>query len=159
MEKKVPNLVKNASTIKASKDAILAQWLSYESPRKILKQHDIDIKTFIDAYASGVFDYFMGVIAGEVEIGDCPIMRGFLDYLKDKEIKAEELFDLCSHFRRSIIDFTLRSTDIEILKYISVCYFHATIYFTTITISYYKCIVPIAKISDIFCICSITPRI
>lgn len=106
MEKKVPNLVKNASTIKASKDAILAQWLSYESPRKILKQHDIDIKTFIDAYASGVFDYFMGVIAGEVEIGDCPIMRGFLDYLKDKEIKAEELFDLCSHFRRSIIDFT-----------------------------------------------------
>ena len=106
MEKKVPNLVKNAAALRASKEGILAQWLSYESPRKILKQHDIDIKTFIDDYASGVFDYFMGVIAGEVEIGDCPIMRGFLDYLKNKEIKAEELFDICSHFRRSIIDFT-----------------------------------------------------
>lgn len=106
MEKKVPNLVKNAAALRASKEGILAQWLSYESPRKILKQHDIDIKTFIDDYASGVFDYFMGVIAGEVEIGDCPITRGFLDYLKNKEIKAEELFDICSHFRRSIIDFT-----------------------------------------------------
>lgn len=106
MEKKVPNLVKNAAALKASKDIILAQWLSYESPRKILKQHDIDIKKFIDDYASGVFDYFMGVIAGQVEIGDCPVMRSFLDYLKNKEIKAEELFDICSHFRRSIIDFT-----------------------------------------------------
>ena len=69
MEKKVPNLVKNAAALKASKDIILAQWLSYESPRKILKQHDIDIKTFVDDYASGVFDYCLGVVAGQVEIG------------------------------------------------------------------------------------------
>lgn len=106
MEKKIPNLVKNLDILKESKDIILKQWISYDSPQRILTLHDIDIKKFVDDYASGVFDYFMDVVAGVVNIGDCPIMRQFIIFLKGKEIKAEELFDLCSHFRRSMIDFT-----------------------------------------------------
>ncbi len=106
MKKKIPNLVNNLDILRASKDIILKQWISYDSPQRILSLHDIDTKKFVDDYASGVFDYFMGVVAGVVNIGDCPIMREFLIYLKGKEIKAEELFDICSHFRRSMIDFT-----------------------------------------------------
>lgn len=106
MDKKIPNLVKNRDVLKASKENILKQWVSYESPQQILKLHNIDIERFVDDYAGGVFDYFMGVISGEVKIGDCPVMQKFLVYLKDKDIKADELFDICSHFRRSIIDFT-----------------------------------------------------
>ncbi|MDD3475839.1 MAG: ATP-binding protein [Sulfurimonas sp.] len=106
MKKKIPNLVKNLDTLKGSKELILKQWLSYDSPQKILKLHDIDKNQFLSDYANGVFDYFMGVIAGVVNIGDCPVMRKFLAFLKGKEIKTEELFDICSHFRRSIVDFT-----------------------------------------------------
>lgn len=106
MEKKIPNLVKNLDILRASKSIILGQWISYDSPQKILSLHDIDTKKFVNDYASGVFDYFMDVVAGSVNIGDCPVMRKFLIYLRDKEIKAEELFDICSHFRRSMIDFT-----------------------------------------------------
>jgi len=60
----------------------------------------------VEKYAGGVFDYFIGVIRGEVSIGNCPVMQEFLAYLKNREISANELFEICSHFRRSIIDFS-----------------------------------------------------
>jgi len=106
MKTKLTHLIKTQDIFINSKESILAQWLSYESPQKILKLHGIDSEQFFADYASGVFDYFMGVISGEVEIGNCPVMQEFLAYLKDREISADELFELCSHFRRSMIDFS-----------------------------------------------------
>lgn len=87
-----------------SKSKILTDWLSYKTPKEILLQHDIAVDKFIDDYAGGVFDYFMGVISGEMKIGNCPVMQSLLIYLKDREISADELFEICSHFRRSMID-------------------------------------------------------
>jgi signal transduction histidine kinase/CheY-like chemotaxis protein len=106
MDVKVPNLTKTQEIFINSKDIILSQWLSYDSPQKILKQHEIDKSFFLKEYANGVFDYFMGIIAGKVEIGNCPIMQNLMAYLKNREISADELFEICSHFRRSMIDFS-----------------------------------------------------
>lgn len=89
-----------------SKNNILCQWVEYETSAAILELHSIDKNYFIEEFGSGVFDYFMGVISGEVEIGNCPVMQNFLAYLKNREISADELFELCSHFRRSMIDFS-----------------------------------------------------
>jgi PAS domain S-box-containing protein len=106
MERKVPYLVETQDIFISSKESILLQWVSYESPQKILKLHNIDKTKFLNDYAGGVFDYFMGVISGKMDIGDCPIMQSLLAYLKDRDIRADELFEICSHFRRSMIDFT-----------------------------------------------------
>ena len=106
MLKKIPNLIKTQEMFINSKDVILEQWVSYDTPQEILKLHDIDNEKFLKDYADGVFDYFMGVISGEVEIGDCPVMQSLLEYLKNRDIRADELFEICSHFRRSMIDFT-----------------------------------------------------
>jgi len=106
MTKNIPTLVAKQALFRESKQQILEQWLSYSSPKKILQDHSIDEDYFINKYASGVFDYFMGVIAGETEIGDCPVMQELLTYLKFREISADELFGICSHFRRSMIDFS-----------------------------------------------------
>jgi len=106
MTLKIPNLIKSQTTFISSKESILLQWVSYEAPQKILQLHNIDNKTFLNDYAGGVFDYFMGVIDGTLEIGDCPVIHSLLSYLKDRDIRADELFEICSHFRRSMIDFT-----------------------------------------------------
>ena len=66
----IQTLIKHQKYFIDVKDTILKQWVSYDSPKEILKLHEIDEKYFIDKYASGVFDYFMGVIAGVVEIGN-----------------------------------------------------------------------------------------
>ena len=106
MQTKLKNLIKTQDIFIASKDSILAQWVSYNSPKEILKLYNIDKGKFLEDYADGVFDYFMAVISEKVEIGDCPVMESLLIYLKDRDIRADELFEICSHFRRSMIDFT-----------------------------------------------------
>ncbi len=106
MKEIIPNLTAVADIFIDSKESILVQWISYESPNQILRLHNIDEKFFLDKYASGVFDYFIGVISGEREIGNCPVMQELLAYLKFREISADELFEICSHFRRSMIDFS-----------------------------------------------------
>jgi signal transduction histidine kinase/DNA-binding response OmpR family regulator len=109
MEKKIPHLIAAQESFKSSKYVILNQWMSYSSPKEILKIHNIDVEYFLREYASGVFDYFLGVISGERDIGNCPIMQDLLTYLKNREISADELFEICSHFRRSMIDYTYDS--------------------------------------------------
>ena len=83
MPTKLKHLKKTQDIFIASKDSILTQWVSYTSPKKILKLHNIDGKQFLNNYAGDVFDYFMGVISGELEIGDCPIIQKLLIYPAD----------------------------------------------------------------------------
>ncbi|SFV69709.1 periplasmic sensor hybrid histidine kinase [hydrothermal vent metagenome] len=106
MQEQLTSLTTSHSTFVEAKDSILMQWVSYSVPKEILVLHDIDRDYFLNKYASGVFDYFMGVIAGEVEIGNCPVMQELLTYFKKREISADELFAICSHFRRSMVDFS-----------------------------------------------------
>ena len=116
MKTKLPHLIKSQDVFIENKNDILLQWVLYDTPQKILQRHNINNDIFLNDYAGGVFDYFMGVIAEELEIGDCPVIHSLLAYLKDRNISAAELFEICSHFRRSMIDFTydvkLNSKDI-----------------------------------------------
>ena len=106
MREKLTALQEHKDTFIDAKKEILKMWLSYSAPKKILLSHGIEPEFFCDQYAGGVFDYFIGVIAGEVEIGNCPVMQSLLSYLKDREISADELFEICSHFKRAMVDFT-----------------------------------------------------
>ena len=109
MKEKLSNLVKNQKYYIEAKEKILLDWMAYDSPKKILQLHGIKPQTFIDNYANGVFDYFMGVISGELDIGNCPTMQDLLLYLKDRDVGADELFEICSNFRRSMVEFTYES--------------------------------------------------
>ena len=109
MHKIIPNLVAAKHIFIDSKHLILSQWVEYHAPKAILNLHKIDEEFFLQKYASGVFDYFIGVIEGSQDIGNCPIMQELLAYLKYREITADELFEICSHFRRSMIEFSYDS--------------------------------------------------
>ncbi len=104
MVEKTSALIKHHILFQQSKEIILQQWVSYEALREIFKLHNIDEKFFIEKYASGLFDHIMEVIAGEAEMGNCPVIQELLEYLKSREIGADELFEICSHFRRSMVD-------------------------------------------------------
>jgi signal transduction histidine kinase/CheY-like chemotaxis protein len=105
----LPNLAASKDIYVNSKDTILLQWVRYHSPKEILKLHEISEDYFLEKYASGVFDYFIGVITNSRELGNCPVMQELLAYFKYREISADELFEICSHFRRSMIDFSYDS--------------------------------------------------
>ena len=80
--------------------------MTYEKPFSILKLHGIKQEYFLCKYASGLFDYFMGIISRNVAIGNCPVMQELLSYFKKCELSSDELFEICSHFRKAMIDFS-----------------------------------------------------
>ncbi len=88
------------------KDEILQEWVSQKQCASILGAHGIHPQWFKEKYAAQVFDYFMGVVAGDVELGQCPVMKEFIEYLKNQEIRSDELFLLCTYFKRSMVNGT-----------------------------------------------------
>jgi len=106
---KIPHLLLNLSVLREAKINILTQWMAFEDAHSILETHAIEVPFFTSHFAQGVFDYFMSVIEGTKEIGDCPVIADLLEYLKDREVSADELFILCSHFRKAMLDFSYDS--------------------------------------------------
>ncbi len=107
---KVPHLVRAMPVLTEAKKHIILEWLAFPEARQILNGHHIGPDFFYSHFASGVFDYFMAVISGFQEIGDCPVMADLLEYLKDRDVSADELFILCSHFRKAMLDFSYDSS-------------------------------------------------
>lgn len=87
-----------------TKHEVLHNWVDQELILAILNLHNVDAEHFINYYAAGVFDYFLSVIKGETELGTCPVMEEFLAYLKNRNFHADELFILCSHFKKAMVD-------------------------------------------------------
>ncbi len=110
INEKIPNLFVALPILTEAKGEILKEWLAFDEACDILRLHDIDTAFFYSHFASGVFDYFMEVIRGRKEIGDCPVIGDLLEYLKDRDVSADELFILCSHFRRAMLDFSYESS-------------------------------------------------
>ena len=108
-------LTQTITQLSQFKNEILEQWIKDENVKNILHGHDIASEFFRDRYASGVFDFFFDVLEGKIEIGDCPVIGNFLEYLKDREICAEELFIICSQFRQSMIDYAVTISDEPII--------------------------------------------
>jgi signal transduction histidine kinase/DNA-binding response OmpR family regulator len=91
-----------------AKKSILDEWISQKQCASILGKHGINPQQFKNYYAAQVFDYFIGVVSGDVELGQCPVMKEFIEYLKNQEIRSDELFILCSYFKRSVVNATYR---------------------------------------------------
>lgn len=90
----------------SAKEEILGEWTQEQLCTDILGRHDVDRELFYGYYASNIFDYFIGVVSGKVELGKCPVMAELIAYLKNKEIRSDELFILCAHLKRSVINAT-----------------------------------------------------
>ena len=99
-------LKQHLDKLKSSKVSIMQFWISANDVMTILNKYNIAKEVFIKEYAFGIFDYYIDVIQEKVEIGNCPVIFKFLDYLKNKNIGTNELFTICSGFKNALIEFT-----------------------------------------------------
>ncbi|QOG12972.1 PAS domain-containing sensor histidine kinase [Arcobacter sp. FWKO B] len=95
----------NVELIVNGKDEILKSWIHDNDVLKVLKAHHINQDFFIKNYALEILEYYIDVIVGKKDIGDCPIISKLISYLKGKHIKVDELFLLCNGFRKSIVSY------------------------------------------------------
>ncbi len=102
----IPELLNSVDVFESGKNKIITKWVTYQSIKPIFDKHNIDAQEFKNEYAAFVFEYFIAVIHGEVDIGDCPVMRKFLGFIKHTDISVDELFMICSHFRKAMLDYS-----------------------------------------------------
>ena len=117
------HLVENIHTIDDGREKILDNWTSFDAVEKVLQTHDIEIKVFRNEYAALILDYFVNVVSGTKEIGDCPVMAKFLDYLKNRWIMpstAEHHFWVLMAVQLSV----MVKVTLKLLKMLSIKPYH-----------------------------------
>lgn len=99
------SLAENIEKFENDKVSIIKEWLQNDDVIYILDSHNIDRELFVKKYAINILEYYISVVKGEKKIGDCPVIQEFLEYLKDKDIKSNELFLICSGFKNSLVNY------------------------------------------------------
>lgn len=100
----IPNLKVFSAVLFEAREEIVTQWIAKGSTQKMLQQRGIEPDYFKTTYGIPVVEYFIGVVEGTKELGNCPIMQKFIAYLTEKNISARDIFNLCMCLRRSLIN-------------------------------------------------------
>ncbi len=89
-------------TLEANKEHISKLWTDKELVHERLESHTIDVEYFRKHYAIKVIEYFLNVIKGDAEIGNCPVIFVMLDFFKNKKLPLEDIFMMCVLFKNTI---------------------------------------------------------
>lgn len=99
----------NIKRFKESKIIIIKTWISDPILLKILCKYSIPIDVFVKNFAFGIFEYYISVLEKKSKIGDCPTIKKFLIYLNNNNVQVDELFDICTGFKNSLIEFIYKN--------------------------------------------------
>ncbi|MDD2896364.1 MAG: PAS domain-containing sensor histidine kinase [Aliarcobacter sp.] len=104
--------------IEKDKISIIRTWISSPTVIKIINDYSIDKDLFVKRYAFGVIEHYIQVVKNQEKIENCPVIIDFIKYLKKQNIKASELFLLCSSFKSALVDyaFKLNIQSIELIE-------------------------------------------
>ncbi|MBL4729844.1 MAG: HAMP domain-containing histidine kinase [Sulfurimonas sp.] len=106
LNNEISTLISVSKELSARQEEILLAWVQTQTVVEILEKNNIDLVVFRDTYARGILNYYFGVIKGEKKIDNCPVMDDFLRMLKNHDVSADELFEICTHARKSMISIT-----------------------------------------------------
>jgi len=95
--------------IEENSSLIVENWIEIHSVKSTLENRNISIKKFKNNYALPILKYFIDIIKGDEEQGDCPIMTKLVNYLLIKNINPKEVFDICIGLRNSFSTFILQN--------------------------------------------------
>jgi len=88
--------------IEENKEKISNLWTEKKVVHERLERHTIDVDYFTKHYAMKVLEYFIDVINGDAELGNCPVIFVMLDFFKHKNLPLEDIFMICVLFKNTI---------------------------------------------------------
>ena len=94
--------------VEKDKISIIRTWISSSAVIKIINDYNIDRDFFLKRYAFGVIEHYIQVVKNDEKVENCPVIIDFIKYLKKQNIKASELFLLCSAFKSALVDFVFK---------------------------------------------------
>jgi len=102
-------LIKFIEKVQENKALIISHWINNEEVVNILKKYSIEKEYFIKEVALNILTYYCDVVNGKEKIGSCPHIDYLINFLKYNNVKANELFLLCSGFKNALIAFMFES--------------------------------------------------
>jgi len=103
----------NIELIETHKEQILNTWLEYEIVRETLCANTFSPDFFQDKFASKVFDFAIGVIKKEHDVGDCPVIGVMLTLFKKKNIPLADVFIICVHLKNALLLFMHKNSILD----------------------------------------------
>ena len=85
-----------------NKEEISHLWAGKATIHDRLETHAIDVEFFRSHYGIKVIEYFLDVIKGEAEVGNCPIIFIMLDFFKNKNLPLKDIFMICVDFKNTL---------------------------------------------------------
>lgn len=98
-------LIKFIEKVEKNKVAVISNWINKQTTTSILNHYSITKEYFIKEFALSILSYYIDIVKGKKEIGNCPNVNRLLDFLKFNHVKANELFLLCSGFKSALIGY------------------------------------------------------
>ncbi len=90
---------------------IMKKWLSEDTVNSIFEKIELDKNYFISYFGLKILDYFILVLSEKAEIGNCPYIEKFLEFLEEKKVSVGDVFLICSALKKSIINFVLKDDE------------------------------------------------
>ena len=85
-----------------AKEHISKLWTDKKVVQERLEGHLIDVEFFRTHYALKVIEYFLNVIRGNEEVGNCPVIFIMLDFFKNKDLPLKDIFMVCVLFKNTV---------------------------------------------------------
>lgn len=92
----------------ASKRDILHHWMSQPSAYGTLESYNITPEFFGRYFGKRLIDYSFGVVDGENELGNCPIIGVMLTFFHKKNFALDDVFVLCAELKNSFLSYSLK---------------------------------------------------
>lgn len=90
------------------KEEMSLAWCANSIVRERLLAHGIDVEYFRTHFGIKVIEYFLGVVQGTSNVGNCPVVFIMLDYFKQKELPLHDIFMICVHFKNSLTTYIFK---------------------------------------------------
>lgn len=93
--------------LETRKEKISHLWVENHIVSERLEVHTIDTEYFRSHYGVKVIEYFLSVIRGDAEAGNCPVIFVMLEFFKHKELPLEDIFMICVLFKNTVTAYIL----------------------------------------------------
>ncbi|MEN4053349.1 GGDEF domain-containing protein [Sulfurimonas sp. NWX79] len=88
-------------------ERIITQWLYNPNTTKIFKKYNIGHQKFSKKFAVGIVAHLVDVVQERKKMQDCPSMNKFVDFMLQKEIRADEIYSICTILRITVFNHLL----------------------------------------------------
>lgn len=103
------NLFKIAEWIEQNKQIIVDEWIEDANITVIFKKNNISTNKFSTNFATKILEYSISVMRSQKEIGNCPVMNKFVNYMIQHDINSQEILQICTPLRSIVLINLLKS--------------------------------------------------